>query len=136
MKRVLILTCVVFLAGCGTLEQSRSELISQTGKKIEFQADKNYQEVYRIIKNRLQDNNYVWLMNDGRTDGDLYADKQTAFVSYIMNDAFFGADTKFYADIKAINEQKTNIAIYHCKGGLIADGWGDVSRDVMELVKK
>lgn len=119
----MLLILLPFVSGCfQSVEESKTSLINNPGGKYEFQVNKNYQEVYRIAKNHLQGT------------GDLWTDiKQGTITCYIEDVAVFNCyeSVYVYADIKAIDEQNTNVIIYYRH-----NGWKDTAKETMELIKK
>lgn len=126
MKKFLLpLFLLPFITGClQSPEESRTSLINNPGGKFEFQVNKNYQEVHRIIKN------HIGRAGDfDRAADDLYTDIKQGTVIFEGN-GFFGATTFFYVNVKAIDEQSTNVVIYYKY-----NTWRERAKEIMEYVR-
>lgn len=96
---------------------------------IVFDADQNYQAVYRTVLESARRCHQTGLITAQMVvDGDLYTDIEEGTVSVALHGGF-GVDTHLAIDIKAVDKLRTSVTVYHALGT-----WRKAASTVQEWV--
>jgi hypothetical protein len=118
---------IIFLCGCQTVSQSKSNLISKPGGKIEVQVNRPYKTVFRDVKSLLMDRKMAWIGNEWIIDADIDEERKTATASYTLLNMLFGASTYLYVKIEQVESESSKLTIYY-------SGWNDsFAKDVKNV---
>lgn len=123
---VLVLS-ILSISGCAP--NSSRELKTGYAQHYQFETDKNYQQVYRTIKNKATDC-YAESGIGGQivVQGDLYADIKKGEVVVALHGGF-GIDTHLAVDLAASENETTLVDVYNA-----LSTWNDMADAVKKWV--
>ncbi len=109
----LITSIAVLLAIAGCAPATMQGLRANPGGHIRFEVAKNYQGVYRtILANSRRCYQGGMITAQVIVQGDLFTDTKTAEITTALHGGL-GVDTYIGVDIKALNEEKTEVRVFY-----------------------
>lgn len=114
MRAILTLLAIVFIGGCGGT--TAQELRTSAPIRHKYTVADNYQKVYRRILQHAREKYPAVLLSVAQAvEGDIYPDTQTATIGVVSHSFIGGSKYRHIVDLKAINDNLTQVATYHRK---------------------
>lgn len=118
MKKSKYIFCFLLLTGCAFLAE-RKELRINYDLKYEYTIEKNYQETYQLLLEKMRDRYTIaWVGNRGIVENDFFPDNKTATIRGSFWNDIFGEYTPMLIEIEGTSDDVSIVVVYSSKKGI------------------